>query len=82
MVPKEVAAFYGVDVEKVLRWVRRGELRAVNVGESKDAKKPRWVIFPDALEAFERWRASPGEPVKARRNAKRNRSTRAVETFY
>jgi excisionase family DNA binding protein len=35
---------YGVTVHTVLGWIRSGELRAVNVGRRRGARKPRWRI--------------------------------------
>jgi len=40
-----------VDPMKVLGWIRRGELRAVN-GADQNGKRPRWRIPPEALDEF------------------------------
>jgi excisionase family DNA binding protein len=48
---RQVAEQLAVASEKVLAWIRQGELRAVNVAERVSAK-PRWRISPEALEEF------------------------------
>jgi excisionase family DNA binding protein len=53
---EQIQARYGVGEGTVLGWIRSGELKAVNVGRNATAKKPRWRINPEALEAFERGR--------------------------
>jgi excisionase family DNA binding protein len=67
---KDVTERYGVSAHTVLGWIRSGELRAVNVGRRAGAKKPRWRISEEALEAFELIRtATP--PVPRVRQKKR-----------
>jgi hypothetical protein len=64
----EVARRLRVSKNKVLTWIRRGELVAVNTATVL-CGKPRWVITPDALAAFEKRRAGgpPPEPPARRR---------------
>jgi transposase len=64
---REVAGRYRVGVGRVLGWIRRGELRAIN---RRDARcgRPSWVIPPEALAAFERGRqAATPTPKPVRR---------------
>jgi transposase len=63
----EVAERYDVSEHAVLGWVARGELRAINVARSPEAKKPRWRITQQALEAFEQARTRSPPPPRARR---------------
>ena len=49
--PPRVAKQFGVDVHKVLGWIRSGELHAVNVGDG--SKRPRYRISPSDLAVFE-----------------------------
>jgi hypothetical protein len=37
---------YGVTEHTVLGWIRSGELKALNVGRTPGAKKPRWRLNP------------------------------------
>ena len=65
---REVAERYGVGEQTVLGWVRSGQLRAINVGRSPAAKKPRWRITAEALETFQLVRThSPPQPARRRR---------------
>ncbi len=68
LTPPEVAARYRVKPDKVLGWIRTGQLRAVNVS---DSRRPRWRIAPADLEAFEEKRtATVRAPVPARQPRK------------
>ncbi|MSQ94327.1 MAG: DNA-binding protein [Gemmataceae bacterium] len=69
---------YGVGEHTVLSWIRSGELRAVNVGRRPGAKKPRWRITQEALDAFELSRTpTPPQP----RALRRKRPVEVIE-FY
>jgi excisionase family DNA binding protein len=61
---------YRVSEHTVLAWIRSGELRAVNVGRHLGAKKPRWRITQEALEAFELSRTPTPPPPRMRRKKK------------
>lgn len=64
---REVAGRYRVGVSRVLGWIRRGELRAINRRDTH-CDRPSWVIPPDALTAFERGRqAATPTPKPVRR---------------
>ena len=56
--PPKLAELLGIDVGKVLTWIRNGELQAVNVAESLGGR-PRWRISAEAVDAFLRRRHSP-----------------------
>jgi excisionase family DNA binding protein len=63
--PPLLAEQLGIEPAKVIGWIHRGELRAVNVAD-KNGKRPRWRISPEALEEFLKPRTST-PPVKATR---------------
>lgn len=48
--PRQVAAYLGIGLDKVLAWIHSGKIRAVDVGGVPG--KPRFKITPEALEAF------------------------------
>lgn len=76
--PPAIAKHYAVGVGTVLGWIHSGELAAINVGSGP--KRPRWRIMPEALEAFERRRASqPPAPKSSRRRRKADPSV--IEYF-
>lgn len=47
--PPKIAKLLGVTCEKVLSWIRSGQLRAVNLSSRN---RPRWKVRPDDLERF------------------------------
>jgi hypothetical protein len=63
---REVARRYRVGTQKVVNWIRRGELGAINTSTSL-CSRPRFVVLPDALLAFEKARAVVPKPKPARR---------------
>jgi excisionase family DNA binding protein len=75
----EVCQRYGVGENTVLGWIARGELRALNVGRSRAAKKPRWRITEDALAAFELARTST--PPPATRRKKRTAPLEVIDRY-
>jgi hypothetical protein len=72
----DVARRYRVGPDKVRSWIARGELAAINTATAL-CGRPRWVVTPEALAAFERRRTS-GPPPKPARRPKR---TVAVDYF-
>jgi transposase len=63
---REVARRYRASPATVLTWIRRGELVAVKRATAL-CGKPKWVILPDALQAFEQRRTSAPDPKPAMR---------------
>lgn len=53
LTPPQVAKRLGVKPEKVIRWIRRGELEAIDVTERLGLGRPRFRIGLAALEKFE-----------------------------
>jgi excisionase family DNA binding protein len=67
----DICQRYSVSEGTVLGWIASGQLRAVNVGRKPGAKKPRWRITLEALEAFEQARTPiPPQPRTRRRKQK------------
>lgn len=65
--PAAIAEALGVNTDKVLTWIHRGELRAVNVAVST-VGRPRWRIALEDAEAFMRRRTTgPAMRVTRRR---------------
>jgi hypothetical protein len=63
---REVARRFRVGEDKVRGWIARGELQAINTAATL-CGKPRWVITPDALAAFEKSRTGGPLPKPQRR---------------
>jgi excisionase family DNA binding protein len=72
LTPPQVAARLRVDVHKVLTWIRRGELRAANVGDG--SQRPRFRIAPTDLEIFLAARAATPQPRITRIRRKKDPS--------
>lgn len=74
---KDLCERYGVGEHTVLGWIRRGELRAIDVSR-KAGGRPKWRITAEALAAFEIARTpTPPAPTKRRKR----RSSGVIE-FY
>lgn len=65
LTPPEVAKLLGVKPDKVLYWIHRGELPAVNVAK-QEGGRPQFAVTPADLEAF-KMRRSTRQPVKVKR---------------
>lgn len=62
--PPQIAKILGIGPEKVLHYIAKGELRAVNTSLSD---RPRWKIDPADFEAFCRGRSNQPKPEVTRR---------------
>jgi hypothetical protein len=69
LTPPQIAAMLGVQVGKVLRWIDRGELVALNLAECLDGKRPRWKVSQQALDDFLDSR-TPAKPAPRARRKK------------
>jgi len=65
----EVARLLRVRQDKVLNWIRRGDLQAFNIAD-KQKGRPKYRISPEDLKAF-RQRRSPLPPVPQGRPSRR-----------
>jgi hypothetical protein len=66
----DLAARYRVSEDKIRRWIRNGDIRAVNSATAL-CGKPRFVVLPEALADFEKSRAAAEPPKPPRRCQKR-----------
>ena len=69
----ELAARLRVKAETVHKWIRGGELRAVNVAR-REATRPRYRIPLDAIIQFENARAAVQEPTKPVRRQRKSQA--------
>ena len=60
--PSEYAEARGIATDKVLSWIRSGELKAVNVALQRNGR-PRYRISLDAIEEFEQRRTPQPAPA-------------------
>jgi excisionase family DNA binding protein len=66
----DLAARYRVSEDKIRRWIRNGDIRAVNTATAL-CGKPRFVVLPEALVDFEKSRAAAEPPKPPHRRKKR-----------
>jgi excisionase family DNA binding protein len=71
LTPPDVAETLGVNQSKILGWIKRGELAAVNVA-AKVGGRPRWRISQPDLEEFLSRRAAAPAPKAARRHKQKD----------
>ncbi len=64
--PPELARYWGIGADKVLTWIRSGELRAINAA-TKRGGRPRYLIDAKDIEAFEKIRSVTTTPPAPRR---------------
>ncbi len=77
LTPPDIGKRLRVKAEKVLAWIRCGELVAVNLAERRGGR-PRWRVSSAALDDFLAARANRA-PIKA---ARRRRRTLHVHEFF
>lgn len=61
LTPPEVAKLWGVSPDKVIAWIRSGELRAIDASRNR-GQRPRYLIDIADLEAFENARSTSDIP--------------------
>lgn len=59
--PPQLARERGIRVSKVLAWIRRGELEAVNLAENL-LGRPRWRISRESIARFDKARSNRPSP--------------------
>gem|GEM_PF-1821054 len=74
---RDICERYAVGEHTVLAWIKRGELKGIDVSRRLGGK-PRWRITAEALAAFEQLR-TPTPPMPP---VKRNRRRADVVEFY
>jgi excisionase family DNA binding protein len=78
LTPPQVARMLSVKASKVGRWIRTGELPAVDVSERRGGR-PRWKISRESFDAFMAARSSRPPVPHARR---RRRAAQPEVTPY
>jgi excisionase family DNA binding protein len=68
--PRELASYLRVGKDKILTWIRRGELGAVLTASNRGGR-PRYIILPHHIREWERSRLAgpPPKPSHRRRPA-------------
>ncbi len=69
LTPPQLARLWGISPDKVLTWIRSGQLRAVNVATHRGGR-PRYLIDAEDVEVFEKKRQVTADlPVRRGRRA-------------
>ena len=79
MTPPEMARQWGIGVDKVLAWIRSGELRAINVASQREGR-PRYLIDLADIAVFEAARSVAASTPVARR--RRRRCDATITEFF
>ena len=61
LTPPKIAKMLGVGMDKVLNWIRKGDLKAINT-TAKPGGRPRYRIMPEDLETFKKCRMPQPRP--------------------
>lgn len=77
-VPRDLAKRWGVCVDKVLRFIQTGELRAFNVA-SQGSRRPRYRISVEEVRRFEEQTRAAALPRAAKSESPRRRKSRPAE---
>ncbi|MAT13771.1 MAG: DNA-binding protein [Planctomyces sp.] len=77
--PPELAQLWGVKPEKVIAWIRSGELRALDFSTNAGVGRPRYRICENDALAFELLR-EVHVPTRSRKRA-RPRGEDVIEFF-
>ncbi|MCA8995034.1 MAG: helix-turn-helix domain-containing protein [Planctomycetaceae bacterium] len=67
--PPELAQEWGVSPDKILDWIRSGELPAMNLAATQNGR-PRYRIDQDGIDTFKRRRANHSPTPKQTRKRK------------
>jgi excisionase family DNA binding protein len=76
LTPREVARYLRISRDRVLGWIRSGELGALNTADVR-CGRPRYIVLPEHLAAFAATRRA-GQPIKS---APRQRRVATVDYF-
>ena len=79
LTPPQIASRWGVSVDKILTWIRTGELLAMNAA-TKVGGRPRYLVDVNELAKFEAKRTVARETADPSKH-RRKRATDAIEFF-
>lgn len=80
---RDAAHYWGVNKDKVLDWIRKGCLRAIDVRSSRSSR-PQYRIPREAVEAFNALRCTvpwPGEIKEERFGRRASEPSPTIEYF-
>ena len=78
--PPQYAKRRGISPDKVVAWIKSGELPAMDSSTNRDSARPRYLIDEADIEAFELSRMVVPPTPKTRRR-RRRREASEIEFF-
>jgi hypothetical protein len=80
--PAELAKDARIGINKVLDWIRKGELRAVNVAANAEGQRPRWRVAESDWEDFQLRRSTSPTPTPRPSRRRRRETDASVIEFF
>ena len=80
LTPPELGKQWGISPDKIVGFIRSGELPAIDISTNRDSPRPRYLIDRADIQAFEAARAvvPPAPKIKRRRR----RRDPAVKEYF
>ena len=78
--PPALAKLWGISADKVVAFIRRGELKAIDISSNRGSPRPRYLIDVVDIEAFEL--AREVVPPTAKTKRRRRRRDENVKEFF
>ena len=78
--PPALAKQWGISADKIVGFIRKGELRAIDVSSNRGSPRPRYLIDVRDIERFEQSRAVVAPQPTTRR--RRRRPGAAVKEYF
>ena len=80
LTPPQLAKRWGVSADKIVGFIKSGELRAIDVSSNRGSVRPRYLIDQRDIEAFEASRAVVAPTPKPKR--RRRRRDPAIKEYF
>ncbi len=77
LTPPALAKLWGISPDKIVGFIKSGELRAIDISRNRGSVRPRYLIDQRDVEAFEQGRmVIPPAPKATRRRRRRDPSVK------
>ncbi len=80
LTPPQLGKMWGISPDKIVAWIRSGELKAIDVSLNRGSVRPRYLIDRRDIESFELSRAVVPPSPKAKR--RRRRRDPAIREYF
>ena len=79
--PPEIGKMWGISADRVVAWIKVGQLRAIDVSSNPGIGRPRYRIDQADLIAFENSRAVHPPPSRPQRRRRQREDSQILEFF-